>query len=399
MALRFQDWFTLSEQDFGKVSSSTCNASLAAFRDAYARAPSQAAIGLGINTHTDPVYELCQSHASCILENSSEWTKANLSTSSLVLGLLPTILAVVAPSMTEMAVLGVHRPLLAAILSISTPAILQARVFSYEDPGDILLTEHPRGDIRHPLILGPWSARTAITTGIVEIVLTVGVLLNTLTLVTQLTNNSVLSWGCTRTWPVYVWMFVPFIIHALATTGYHLTLHAHQTATDTGHQIKPSSASDEGVMMHDMGPDSKAGSNGYVKPLYAQDPMAASSRNENVLRRRLHQEITSCASHAHPSRNTRPHVEQDRRMRTGILLNSIAGFLGFMHLVFGTATFSALLFIVPKDAIGQIAMRLMLSALVCRFLVMFELAGLRGRALQEKIGNKQGKESLLGNAA
>ncbi|KAK6430974.1 hypothetical protein LTR95_012869 [Oleoguttula sp. CCFEE 5521] len=398
MCSRFSHFFEISKRDFGNISVTTCNASLSAFRDAYAASTSKAAISLGIAGSKDPVYALCQQHASCILENSTEWAKANLGASNLILGLLPTILAVIAPSMTEMAVLGVHRPLLSAIISISTPSILQGRVFYYEDPGEVLKTEYTRGDIRHPLAFGPWSTRSAALVGIFEFVLAAGILLNTLILVIQLANNSILSWGCTRTWPMFLWMFVPILIHTIASVGYSMTLKSKDAASSGGVELNSRPASNEGIALHKIGANVKAGGSSQVTAT-GYGASLTSSQRKGFLRRNIDRELTSCASHSHISRDTRVQDGQDRRLQIGILLNSIAGFLGFLHLVFATVVFSALVFIVPLDAIGQVALRLLLSALTCRFIVMFELAGLRGRPTREESGSKQGKESLLGNAA
>lgn len=89
-------------------------------------------------------------------------------------------------------------------------------------------------------------------------------------------------------------------------------------------------------------------------------------------------------SHTHIRFEARSRLAHPRSLQAGVVLNSIAGFLGCLHLVFATATFSALFSIAPLDAIGQIAMRLMLSALVCRLVVVFEIAGLRGQAPDAK---------------
>ncbi|OQN99560.1 hypothetical protein B0A48_14702 [Cryoendolithus antarcticus] len=341
MGERFSHFFELSERDFGSISITTCNASLSAFRDAYAASTSKAAISLGISGSKDPIYGLCQQHASCILENSTEWAKANLGASNLILGLLPTILAVIAPSMTEIA----------------------GRVFYYEDPGEVLKTEYTRGDIRHPLAFGPWSTRSAALVGIAEFALAAGILLNTLVLV-----------------------------------GYFLTLQSKNAVPSGGHKLDSRPASNEGIAPDNIGPSDKTGISSQVTAT-GYDAAPASSPPKGLLRRNIDRELTSCASHSHISRDTRIQDGQDRRLQIGILLNSIAGFLGFLHLIFSTVVFSALLFIVPLDAIGQVALRLLLSALTCRFIVMLELAGLRGRPAREESGGKQGKESLLGNAA
>ena len=69
------------------------------------------------------------------------------------------------------------------------------------------------------------------------------------------------------------------------------------------------------------------------------------------------------------------------RVTIGIFLQCISGFLSFFHLLYGTVTFSGLLFIDTLDAVGQIAPRFLVSNLVCRFVVLVEIAGMRGAVL------------------
>jgi hypothetical protein len=62
----------------------------------------------------------------------------------------------------------------------------------------------------------------------------------------------------------------------------------------------------------------------------------------------------------------------------GIGLSDLAAFLAFFHIIFAIITFSGLLFLTVSDAIGSIGMRLVVSSLLCRIVVMIELGGLRG---------------------
>lgn len=378
MSARFQHWFPLSAIEFDSLSTTTCNTTLSAFTTAYNTAPSslQAALNLGIGQ--SPIYQLCKDHASCLLGNSTEWSKANLATTNLVLGLLPTILAVIAPSMTEMAVLALRRPVLSAILSVSSPAILQGRLFDYQHPGDVLNVEHPRHDVRRPLVLGPWQRSATVMAGVGGLVLALGCFVNTLVLVVQLTNSSILSWGCTRTWPLYVWMFVPIVIHGVASWGYWFTMEKKK-------EVKGGETEMELLTHRGRGSSSGKGNDQADVSCVASPPgsLKPPHRSPSLLDR-LRNEMTSCTSHKHARFEARSRLTHPRRLHAGVVLNSIAGFLGFLHLVFATATFSALLFIAPLDAIGQIAMRLMLSALVCRLVVVFEVAGLRGQSPDAK---------------
>ena len=62
--------------------------------------------------------------------------------------------------------------------------------------------------------------------------------------------------------------------------------------------------------------------------------------------------------------------------RTAICLNWAAVMLAYAHWIFGTLVFSSTLFIGTLDALGVIA-RYLASALVCRMILLVELAGIR----------------------
>jgi hypothetical protein len=53
-----------------------------------------------------------------------------------------------------------------------------------------------------------------------------------------------------------------------------------------------------------------------------------------------------------------------------------------IHIIFGSLLFSGLLFIGPRDAL-LVIFRYVASVLVCRIIVMFELAGMRDRYVPE----------------
>ena len=69
-------------------------------------------------------------------------------------------------------------------------------------------------------------------------------------------------------------------------------------------------------------------------------------------------------------------------MTVGVFLHCFAGFLCFIHLLFGTVTLSGLSFIHSLDALGDIAMRFLISSLACRFVVLVEIAGMRGARIK-----------------
>jgi hypothetical protein len=121
----------------------------------------------------------------CILENASEYVKSALATSQVILGLTPTILAVMGASTEEAAMLSVvgRRPLLAFLLSAASPSVFTSRAFEYGDLKGILMGKEGRyrsrsrsvGRVGGATGLSRWS-RTAVM--VVEYAIGLGALVN-----------------------------------------------------------------------------------------------------------------------------------------------------------------------------------------------------------------------------
>jgi hypothetical protein len=164
------------------------------------------------------------------LNNSSETIKASLSTAGVVLGLLPTLLAVLSPSIAEIALLSAQRPFLAMITCLGSPGVLQTRILEYSDPGELLdmpedMQAHGKR-VRMQLVLGPWRRGWVSTlVAVVQWVLVLASVVNTQWLAIELSRKSILSWGCTRAiWPTVLWSCFPLVTNGIGALGYRLTL-------------------------------------------------------------------------------------------------------------------------------------------------------------------------------
>lgn len=65
----------------------------------------------------------CACVADCLLKNSSETIKADMGSVDIILGLTPSILALLGPSVTQLSLLSARFPLLALSLALASPAI------------------------------------------------------------------------------------------------------------------------------------------------------------------------------------------------------------------------------------------------------------------------------------
>ena len=76
----------------------------------------------------------CYDQIDCILGHTVESLKANMASTSIVLGLMPTVLAMFGPSVDEISLLSIYRRLLSLLLSMGAPVVHVARVGQYQDP-------------------------------------------------------------------------------------------------------------------------------------------------------------------------------------------------------------------------------------------------------------------------
>lgn len=93
---------------------------------------------------------------SCLLDHFDESGKAQLAVSSVLLGLLPTILGMVGSSTSEIGLLALRRPVLAFLLSFGSPVVSHIRSFEYRDPIEVLQPKEgsiPKDVVRHRRIL------------------------------------------------------------------------------------------------------------------------------------------------------------------------------------------------------------------------------------------------------
>ena len=190
---RFHQWFPSSAELFADVSRDCCNATLRALEDAYDSHVNQAWIDMG--SVQEPT-NLSDAQESYFLHPREDFRseKAGLSTAGVVLGLLLTLLTVLSPSTTELALLISQRPLLACVVGFGAPGVLQTRVFEYEDPAGLLdPPEGSRQSVSTQVVFGPWFNRLSTLLAITELRHALACGANTATLAVQLSNRAVFS--------------------------------------------------------------------------------------------------------------------------------------------------------------------------------------------------------------
>ena len=321
--LKFDDWYSEYQVELNTVSTTVCNLSLKAYQGDMA-----ARIALG------PVEDYCWAHMDCMMSTISEHIKASFSGTSILLGLAPTTLSLLGPSVGEMALISIHRPVLALLLSLGAPAVFPGRFLLWDDP---LRAKEP---LTGSFLITPFSRMSAIFISLIQYIFAAGAGVNILHAAYRIGVKAVVSWSCANSfWPL-VWVVSSLVIHFVASLSLRTAIHRKKRHSKNGdYDEKP------------------------VRP-----------RLLSV----LYNEVT-------PSSNSRWQVSDLFDVRLGplaVTLQYIGAFLAMIHLLFGTMVFSGLLLIGVKEAFYLI-LRFIGSATVCRLLLQFEVGGMI------KVGNRR----------
>lgn len=238
---------------------------------------------------------------------------------AVVLGLLPTILALAGSSTVELGLLFFRRPILAFLLGIGTPAIMPIRTFDYRDPAEIL---HKRQD----QVVEPKLSKTIAHNIIaLQYILTLGALANIAHITWQLSTMTVVSFAPATQFLPSIWVGLGIVIHLFGTAA--VMLRAKLTLCDA------------------------AGAGKTAKQVFQE-------------------ELSLCAR--------QPKARLTLRAETYkfILFSWVTSMLTIIHIILGTLIFSSMLLVGGGGAV-IVAGRLLVSTAVCRIILMFELSGMR----------------------
>ncbi|KAF2718658.1 hypothetical protein K431DRAFT_296658 [Polychaeton citri CBS 116435] len=278
----------------------------------------------------------------CILDNWRESDKANMASAAVLLGLLPTILAMVGSSTIETGILALKRPVLAFFLAAGTPSVNPIRTFEYHDPQEILQLRD--GALRMPELSGVMV--TAV--GVTQYLLAFGAVGNLAVVSYQLSVQTICSFAQETAFLPALYAFLAVAIHIAGSTAVALRYRFHDTS-------------------------------GRKKSVWAI----------------FMQEIT-------PSCNQdRSYLAPVKETPMFVILSWLTSTGTVLHIVFGTLVFSSLIFLQTQDALG-VVLQYFASALVCRLILMYELSGMRnvvnvveaGEAHLTSASTKQGYHEL-----
>jgi hypothetical protein len=165
--------------------------------------------------------------------------------------------------------------------------------------------------------------------------LVLGAVVNVIFCSYSLGTYTVLNWKCQNSYMPMLWTLLPLVVHTIAAGAFRLSLAGSQFS-----QIS------------------------YSKKI--KKPKSIWERLIYLLK----QEATPCAAQEIPE------TLKEADGFAVVSLQWLASGVGYVHILFGTLVLSSLLFIGVIQALSVEAQYIG-SALVCRLIIMFELAGLR----------------------
>ncbi|KAI1114746.1 hypothetical protein F5Y14DRAFT_162074 [Nemania sp. NC0429] len=291
-------------------------------------------VSIDYNEGGDEASSITQPLILCILNHTSDYIKSSMASAQVLLGLTPTILALLGPSPMELSLLTIiaKRPFLALLLALSCPSVYLGRAFDSTPPLDIL-KERPG---RRP----QWRPKGLKRYGLVvaQYLLALGSLTNVAVLYYQLGVRTICIFWSNGTVVPLIWGLFALPIHVCAAIAFRLQ--ARRLYSDD-----------------DLKRRSFRGWIGGTKKriwetLKAEPVPAALQKDVYII--------------AYPE--TKKFIAINWLLTPGIII----------HVVFGTLVLSSLTFIGPRDAL-EVVGRFTISVLISRAILMYEIAGVRDR--------------------
>lgn len=297
-------------------------------------------------------FRICDYVVECILEHVNEVNKAEQGVTGILLGIAPTILTQLGSSTTEMSLLALRRPVLSMCLAMGGPVVAPTRLFECEDPRDII--GKPDQGEWTPLkrrytgtLIKPRSCIAAAAVSATQYLLALGAIANVAVMGYQLGYMSVsVAVGCDQQFHFLLWNF-------MASCIYFIGFLAFRTRGRIIARSSRRSASAQAVV----------------------DISSRKGRALYTVSRRLQIELSPCVYQIIATKEEIS-LEWKPETLTFILLSSFVSILIVGQIIYGTVLLSSVLLVSPSDAI-PIVCRYVLSVVVCRGVLMFELAGIR----------------------
>lgn len=250
------------------------------------------------------------------------------------------------PRVAEISLLSTHRPFLSFLLSVGAPGVWPTRVFLYDDPAKCLR--------RGLFSLTPQSTARSRWISATQYILAVGAIVNLLQTAIMLGRLTVISWSCNFDYGPLAWSLIPLAIHGIAAVSYNIEI------ARTVRRVRVQSSSEQSAE-----PSSK---------------VLVTFLEKRANMKWWEKEFSLCANQPH---GLEALLKQKKMYPLAVLLNCVASLMAFFHLLLGTMLFSSMVFIAVWDIMNSVLWRYLLSTVVCRLILLVELAGIREEGRQD----------------
>lgn len=271
--------------------------------------------------------------AYCVLEHSSEWMKFNMAGAAVLLGLTPAILAALGPSVEEMSTLFIiaRRPLLGICLAAGAPSLYPFRTIDYKKVIENLGDRNSH--VRPIHITRPYQYIVMI----LEFIFATGAIANNATNSYQLGKQTSCVFASHLWYLPLLWAFLGIFAHLFASWALWTRLNCERPYKKVLDWFRI-----------------------QFTPIAEQKPLVIQTCEETVF---------------------------------SVVISWWVSVYIACHLIFGTLTFSSLIFITVRDAVSVIG-RYMLSILLCRAILMCELVVLRDKYREKREPPQSGQAEL-----
>lgn len=149
--LNFQEWYPQLEHELNGASIKLCQRSLQTYMG-------NMASRMKLSRRVYPSFYYF--HSVCILSIVYQSVVANIAAANILLGLAPTILANLGPTVSKISFLSLHRLFLSCLLAMGAPATCPSRFSPYSNPLQRL--RRTSGLQKTPQVPTPWAAVTSL---------------------------------------------------------------------------------------------------------------------------------------------------------------------------------------------------------------------------------------------
>ena len=322
---------------------------------------------------------------SCVQSYLPQQIALAMAGAQVILGLAPALISSLSPSVGEISMLSANRPFLSLLLVMASPALWSPRFLEYDDPLEVLKPQkNTPFDQQRRYVVGKrekWISAIQYAIAILAMFATFGI-------GWQLGYYSVSSWkvGCPEL--IFIWSCLVLIPHLVASVSwyYSYTMAAERVAN----RFERKEENDR---------------LGWLKASFIRETtICAAKRRRSYLKHRpgrqkgssdsqLPMSLSSLGDQPANASDSLGHMRKEHWWV--IWANIVAGWMGWIQVVYGTCVFSSLLFIGPIDGFGCI-MSYVCATLACRGVMTFELQGMRAVEFQGILEDEAELDGKLG---